>query len=268
MPVKYGSLPFSEAVLFLLGKTNTPTAAWTDIWQQQHDKAFVVAGAMKAELLADLRESVRQAIDDGTTLREFRQQFDAIVQKHGWPYKGGRNWRTRVIYDTNLRQAYNAGREAQMADPALRRRRPYGLYRHSDAVTHPRPEHQAWDGLVIPLDDPWWDTHTPMNGWGCQCKKYMLSERDLQRRGLRVTPAPPLELETVTVGTRGPSPRTVQVPKGIDPGFAYRPGGNEVERVRENARRRAENLPEPLRSNLLAALLSQTAPPDPPDATG
>lgn len=36
--------------------------------------------------------------------------------------------------------------------------------------------------------------------------------------------APPIEWEERTVGKNGSNPRTVRVPKGIDPGFAYNPG--------------------------------------------
>jgi uncharacterized protein with gpF-like domain len=225
---EYGSLPFAEQIAFFRSKHPQLTAAWTDVYAAEHNHAFMVAGAAKADLLADLRAAVDKAIAEGTTLEEFRRDFDEIVKRRGWSYTGGRNWRTRVIFETNLRQSYHAGREAQMADPELRRRRPYGLYRHGGSED-PRPEHLAWDGLVLPLDDPWWDTHTPQNGWGCKCKKRMISEADARRMGLDVAQsAPPVEWEEKTVGVRGPSPRTVKVPHGIDPGFEYRPGENRA----------------------------------------
>lgn len=217
-------MPFNEAVKFFRQKINLPTRTWTDISEGMHARAFVVAGATKDELLTDFRESVRKAIEDGTTLGEFRKDFDKIVQKHGWQYNGGRGWRTRVIYDTNLRQAYNAGREKQMQDPELRKRRPYGIYIHNDSVEHPRPEHLANNNKVVALDDSWWDVWTPQNGWGCKCKKRMASQRDLDRLGLQVTTPPPVELVDVQIGRRGPNPRTVKTVKGIDPGFAFNPG--------------------------------------------
>jgi uncharacterized protein with gpF-like domain len=162
---KYGSLPFAEQIDFFKQKVNLPTESWTDLWQGMHARAFVVAGAMREGLLIDLRGAVDKAINKGTTLAEFRKDFDALVEKNGWTYNGGRNWRTQVIYDTNLRQSYNTGREKQMADPELRKLRPYGLYKHGDSIV-PRPEHLAWNNTVLPLDDPWWATHTPSNGWG------------------------------------------------------------------------------------------------------
>ncbi|RMG51177.1 MAG: hypothetical protein D6717_13170 [Gammaproteobacteria bacterium] len=224
----YGSLPFAEQIAFFRQKVSVPTSAWTDVYATEHNHAFMVAGA-RGEVLADLRAAVDRFIAEGRTIEEFRQEFDDIVARTGWAYNGGRNWRTRIIYETNLRQSYHAGREAQMADPTLRKARPYGLYRHGGSA-EPRPDHLAWDGIVLPLDDPWWDTHTPQNGWGCTCKKFTLSARDVKRMGLKVLDqAPPVEWEERTVGTRGPSPRTVRVPKGIDPGFEYRPGIGRIE---------------------------------------
>ena len=225
---RYGARPFSEQLQFFRNKLRLPTAAWTDIWTAQHDRAFVVAGLAKDDMLADFQETIAKAIEEGTTLQQFRKDFDRIVEDSGWAYKGGRNWRTRVIYDTNLRTSYAAGREEQMADPALRQRRPYGLYRHGGS-DDPRPEHLELDGLVLPLDHPFWDEFSPPNGWGCSCKKFMISAADAERLGLTIRNEPPAwtrERETVTVGVRGPSPRTVSVPPGVDPGFEYRPGAS------------------------------------------
>lgn len=232
--VAYGSLTFEEQLRFFRQKLNLPTASWTDIWQAQHDRSFVVAGAAQEDLLNDLREAVDKAISEGTTLAEFRKDFDRIVAERGWTgFTGegsdaGMAWRARVIYDTNLRSSYAAGRFEQMK--AIAHRRPYWRYRHSDAVVTPRPQHLAWDGLVLPADDPFWNTHYPPNGWGCQCYVESLAERDLKRLGLDgPNTAPEIEYEDKVVGKNGPNPRTVRVPKGIDPGFGYAPGQSLTE---------------------------------------
>ncbi len=228
MAVSHGSLPFQEQLDYFRGKVSLPTRSWTDIYKEEHDWAFVVAGANKRALLADLRAAVEKSITAGTTLEQFRADFDQVVSKHGWQYNGERGWRTRTIWETNLRQSYNAGREAQMADPELRKRRPFAVYRHGDSA-HPRPQHLAWDGTVLPLDDPWWASHSPQNGWGCKCKKFMLSQRDVDRQGLKVGPAPAVEYEERVIGQNSPNgPRTVRVPKGIDPGFEYAPGRSRL----------------------------------------
>lgn len=218
---RYGSVQFQEKIDFFRNKLRLPTASWTDIWQEQHAKAFVVAGAMQDDLLTDFQEALTKAIDGESTLEDFRKDFNAIVTKHGWSYNGGRNWRSKVIYDTNLRTAYAAGRYKQMQQ--LKRSRPYWQYMHSPASENPRLNHLSWSGMVLNADDPWWDIHYPPNGWGCQCYVRTLSARDLERKGLTVSQAPQTVMTPKTVGVRT-NPRTVQVPEGVDPGFAYNPG--------------------------------------------
>ncbi|MFN3595166.1 MAG: phage minor head protein, partial [Thiobacillaceae bacterium] len=160
--------PFDEQVAFFRGKLGdlVPTAKWDDLWKSQHDRAFMVAGAAKADLLADLAEAVDKAIADGETLDKFRQRFGEIVQKHGWhgwtgeDSKAGRAWRTRIIYQTNLSTSYAAGRLAQLRQAGFK----YWVYKHSGAE-HPRLQHKAWHGLTLPADHPFWQAHYPPNGW-------------------------------------------------------------------------------------------------------
>lgn len=217
----YGSLPFAEQIAFFRRKLKLPTTSWADIWQHEHDWAFVVAGAARDALLEDLRRGVEAAIVEGISLEKFKTEyFDQAVARHGWDYHGGRDWRAQVIYQTNLATSRAAGRWQQLQAA------PYWRYEHSDLVEHPRPEHQAWDGLVLRRDDPFWRTHFPPNGWGCRCTVRGLWPEDLAELGKSgPDPAPPIEWEQRTVGKNSAlGPRTVTTPRGIDPGFAYAPG--------------------------------------------
>ena len=212
---------FQEAIDYFRDKARVPTAQWTDIMGAAHARAFVVAGAMRDSLIEDFQGAILGALEDGTTLEDFRKEFDKIVARHGWSYNGSRGWRSAVIYDTNLRQAHMAGRWKQIWDN--RANRPYLRYvalRSGDR----RPEHQALHGLIRPVTDPIWQTIMPMNGWGCKCTVMSVSEDDLAARGWRVDDdSPQLEYVTRTVNART-GPFTVKVPKGFDPGFDYNPG--------------------------------------------
>lgn len=245
MAVSATSLPFREQNEFFRRKLNLPTNAWTDVYTREHDYAFVVAGANRDDLVQDFRAAVQKVIDDGGTLEAFRKDFDRVVAKHGWSYNGGRNWRSRVIYETNLRSSYMAGRYEQLM--AVREARPYWQYIHSDAVEHPRPQHAAWNGLILRWDDPFWQTHFPVNAWGCQCSVRALSHDDLVRMG-KTGPdkAPEIVWETRTIGQRSPDgPRTVQVPQGIDPGFEYIPGKARLDSAVPMARESEVLIPAP-----------------------
>lgn len=214
------ALPFNEAIDALLRKVNIPSESWTEIWQEMHARAFTVAGAMRDDLVADFRKAVEKGITSGTTLGDFRKDFDQIVDRYGWEFKGGRNWRSATIFDTNMRVLNSAGRYKQQADPDVLAARPYFIY---SAVkdTRTRKQHRDWDGLVLPANDPWWDTHYPPNGWGCRCRVRNASQRDLDRLGLKVQTAP----QQGTYEWADPRSGEVrEVPVGIDPGWAYHPG--------------------------------------------
>ena len=162
---EYLDLPFDEAIEFFRNKVNIPTATWKDLWKAMHARVFSVAGAMKEELIEDLRIAVEKGIFEGMTLTDFRKDFETIIQKHGWKYKGGKAWRTAVIFNTNISVAYATGHYDQMMDAEVLKARPYLCYVRASA-SHPRPEHQQWANVILPADDPWWDTHYPPNGWG------------------------------------------------------------------------------------------------------
>lgn len=226
MTVPPAQLPFQEAIDFFKQKIKLPTSGWTDIWQEQHSHAFVVAGAAHDALVEDLYNAIVKAKWSGGGYDEFAQNFQDIASKHGWAYNGTPGWRSKIIYDTNINQSYNAGRWQQMQ--AVKHLRPYVEYDHT-SIEHPRLEHKAWDGLILSIDDPWLDTHSPQNGWGCKCRLHSLSAYEAAQKwtlkGLSgPDQAPPIEMVEKVVGANGSNPRTVWVAKGIDPGFAYNPG--------------------------------------------
>ena len=222
----YGSLPFKEQIEFFRRKINIPTNSYADIYNNEHDYAFVVAGANRNALLNDFRAAIDKAISQGTTLDEFRQDFAEIVEKHGWSYNGSFNWRSRVIYETNLNSSYQAGRYQQLRDAKF----PYMEYWHSDYVEHPRELHQSWDHLVLDFNDPWWNTHFPPNGYGCQCRVRGRTKGDLKRMGKnQPDKAPTINWVDRVIGENSGNPRIVRVPEGIDPSFEHIPGQSRLD---------------------------------------
>ncbi len=212
-------LPFDEAIRFFRDKASVTTQTWTDVYAAAHSRAFMVAGAATDALVADFRREIEKALETGNSIAEFRATFDDIVLRHGWEHTGSRNWRSRIIFDTNLRTAYAAGRYAQLTQPDTLEAFPYWQYNHSGAI-HPRKEHLAWDGLTLPAADGFWRTNYPPNGWHCGCFVIAVSGRDLRRQGKSgPDEAPDLVFRAEEVGGR-----KVMVPFGVDPGFEYNPG--------------------------------------------
>ncbi len=247
-------LPFPEQIAFFrrkLGKLR-PTAKWDDITKSAHDSAFMVAGAAKVDLLADLAAAIDRAIAEGTGLDAFRKDFAAAVKKHDWHgwtgerSKKGRAWRTRIIYKTNMLTSYAAGRHAQLVDGGYS----HWIYRHKEGVRHPRPDHQAWDGLTLPPDHPFWRAHYPPNGWMCHC--YVIGTNNPERaRRLGADPdkQPPDGWDAIDAKTGEPV--------GIDKGWGYAPGATVAKTVSALAPKLA-SLPPRLVMDFVAAIAAQT----------
>ena len=232
-----------------------PSRAIAYLRDEEKKAAEKRAKAMAADLsesgekaMALVRQAVADALENGESLEEFRKRFDAIAAKTGWDPRGGRNFRARIIYQTNLRVARQAGRWSQMQE--MKAEAPFWQYRHGGSAK-PRKEHLEWDGLILHADHPWWQTHYPPNGFGCSCRVVPLDAEGVKRQWKKAGgegEPPELTPESGGIvfdrGTRGqrenprlwtpPDPeqdgipvemngKLVRVPRGIDPGWDYVP---------------------------------------------
>jgi len=142
-PRLYATVPPAEAIAYLRDKVDIPTDGWHEFPDYYQDAAFTVAGA-KGALLSQIHNAVNRAISEGQTLAEFSKRFREIAE--GWV--GNKPRRAQIIYQTNIRMAYAAGRYAHQLDPKVLKIQPYLQFIHSDAQV-PRPHHKALDGKVF-----------------------------------------------------------------------------------------------------------------------
>ncbi len=239
MPIE-GSFKLAPkaALKFFRDKGLKPAFAWQDVWQQEHDASFTVAKMLNVDLLRDTKAAVDKAIADGETLQQFSKMLKPRLLEAGWwgkaemadPATGEMNLvqlgsprRLRTIFRVNMQTAYAAGDWAQIQQQ--KEEAPYLMY---DAIDdgRTRPQHHAWDDTILPIDDPWWKTHSPPNGWNCRCSKIQLSADQVKAMGLSVADrAPPSPMREYTNQRTG---EIVRVPVGIDPGFAYNPGESRL----------------------------------------
>lgn len=236
----------SDAISFIRQKTLVTTAAFGELEQEAHARAFTSAGMTEMSMLRKVGADVSRAISEGTGYQEFQKRFLKTADEYEWKPRTPSGVvtdrdlkrRANLIYDTNMSMAYSAGEWKRLNTPEAIDIYPWFRYQHH-TCPHPRLAHMAWDGLILPRDDPFWITHWPPNGWRCHCTVEPVSRRDMRTNGWEVSESPPIRL----VEKRNPATgKMVQVPEGIDLGFAYNPG-----RVwQESVRAREAAAPKPL----------------------
>lgn len=261
MPVTAGPLP-KEAIDFLSAKRLRPGFDYRDVWREEHAGAFTVAKMTELDMLSDTRDSLVEALKKGSTLRDWSKQITPELQKRGWwgvqeavdPLTGrkglvqlGSPNRLRTIYNANLRTARQAGQWDRIKRTQVTH--PYLLYQLGPSARH-RPQHVAWSGLLLPVDDEFWQYAMPPNGWGCKCWVRQVNRMEYGRlrdkgyqdplapqeinpdtglpTGRRVQQLLPVKVETPTVKYRSwVNKRTGEVERvvdGIDPGWDTNPG--------------------------------------------
>lgn len=213
-----------EVLAFLQRKKLKPTDHWTDLWHGEHARYFTVARSVYADIVNDVYGEVVKAIAEGSTLKTFQDRLTPVLQAKGWWGRAedgvqlGSPRRLRTIYDTNLRTSYAAARWERIQ--RRKKSRPYLRYVCVlDEKT--RAEHRRWHNLILPVDDPFWSTHYPPNGWHCRCMVQQISKEDIDANGWTVSESPEESYRSWENTATG---EVKQIPVGITPGFDYNVG--------------------------------------------
>jgi uncharacterized protein with gpF-like domain len=221
-PFQRGPVP-KEALAYFDRKGLKPGFDYRDVWKQEHSVAFTIAKVMELDVLATMRDLIRGAIEEGRTFEEFQQAARLELDQSGWSdyhKTTPKKRRLRTIYDTNMRTARAAGQWQRIE--RTKRALPYLLYDNTTSLRK-REEHEAWVGLVLHVDDPFWDYAMPPSGYGCKHRVRQVSKREAEGPLGGVSEAPPLELvpwENKRTGA------VELIPRGVQPGFNYNPGNN------------------------------------------
>ncbi|WP_084645093.1 phage minor head protein [Oceanobacter kriegii] len=246
---RFSATPPKEAQAWFRAKGFKPAFDHREVWKEQHSHAFTVAKAMKMDVLTSIRESLDGALANGKTFAQWKKELQPELERLGWwgkqemtdPVTGeirevqlGSPRRLKTIYNTNLRTARAAGQWQRIQ--RSKRAMPYLVYELGPSEQH-RREHVSWAGILLPADDPWWQTHYPPNGWGCKCRIRQVSKREYDRlkaSGNYLTTAPKITTKEWTNGRTG---EVLQVPKGIDPGWDHNPGMHQSKALADNEQR-------------------------------
>ena len=262
----------SEALEYIKNKKLKVAFSYRDVWNEEHATAFTVAKAMQIDVLSDIKGAVEKAIQDGQSFEHFKKELKPTLIKKGWwgrrtmtdPLTGrdvdaqlGSDRRLRTIYSVNLRSAYQKAQYERTMSSELH---PYLMYRVGNSQKH-REQHLAWDGLILPKDDPFWNNHFPPNGYGCKCFTRAVTEARKQRyesEGINVPPATDgsgggtLRIKTeatpdISRNYFNERKGTIErLPKGITPGFNWNQGqtGRMIPVLQECLKKAQSEMPQ------------------------
>lgn len=243
------NLPPERAIAFLQAKGLQTSGGWQEVWQEAHARTFTVANCQKLDVLQDIHQALTKALAEGTTYRQFQDKLTPLLQQKGWwgkaidpatgeitatypnstrPIQYGSPRRLQLIFDTNVRTAYMAGKYQQFARTTASQ--PYWMYTAVlDGRT--RPAHRSLHGRVFRHDDPIWQTIWPPNGFRCRCTVINLSPADLKAQGYTVSYSKGhAEQVEVPVSAKNPAAGNATVTKlrlpGMDRAFRTDPGWN------------------------------------------
>ena len=183
----------TELVDYLKDKKPELHFDYDEIMHNAHHRAFTVAKITKLDLLSDIQDSLKTAMDEGKPFKQWQEEIKPTLQKKGWwgeveainpktqevknIYVGSR--RLKNIFDTNMRVAYNRGRYQNQMDSL-------GEYFYYSAImdSDTRPGHRKLHGTILKKDHPFWDENYTPNGWRCRCKIRVYTLAELKARGL------------------------------------------------------------------------------------
>ncbi len=174
-PLSIGfNVPFHEAIKAAQQrKVVLPETYYGELQGLARQQAFSISGLASLDQLTIVRDSLAAKLQSGQTFRQWQKEITESgtldLPRH----------RLDNIFRTNIQSNYNRGRWERFV--AVKDTQPYLMY---DAIndSRVRPSHLAMDGIIRTVDDPFWHSHAPLNGYRCRCRLISLGERQAQAR--------------------------------------------------------------------------------------
>jgi len=174
-------VPFTEALAYAKAqKVVLPGEYYGERIGLARAQARTISGLAGVDQIQHVFDLLDKEMKSGGTFQSFRKAVEAgdvgvaLSRNH-----------LELIYRNNIQTAYSAGRWQQVV--ANKDNRPYLMYiAVNDGRT--RPRHRAMHGHIAKIDDPWWATHHPLNGYRCRCTTRSLGEAEAKRKGIKPAP--------------------------------------------------------------------------------
>ena len=167
------NLPYDEAIHSAADRGVLLPSDYYTLPDECRQYAQTVSGLARLDQIQSVMDRVNAHLAQGGSFATFKQQVQTLDL-------GLSRGKLDLVFRNAVQGAYNAGnwRHFEQHQDA----RPYLMY---DAVndSRTRPAHRAMNGIIRPVGDPFWATHSPPCGHRCRCKLISLSAEEMARRG-------------------------------------------------------------------------------------
>ena len=172
MAFTFTPAPNETALSLIRGRSPVASEVFYNLLPELRSRAFTVSGLEGANVLQRVRDAIAalpqgigpdgQAYTWETQKREIADDLEAANFS-----EEAADRRANLLLRVNGFQAFSSTiwQIAQADDDTT-----HLQYIHGDQAKDPTPSHEALDGIVLPKDDPFWNTHTgPWGHLGCVC---------------------------------------------------------------------------------------------------
>ena len=199
-----------------------PTIADPDFIRALRNNAYVFSGAKTFQEVKTMSDFLLDENGEFRSFADFKKKAEATFDQFN------KHW-----LRTEMTQAHNTAEAASKWQQFEAEKEFFPMLRYDTAGDERvRSSHKALDGVIKPVNDPFWDTHAVPNGWNCRCELLQESEA----------------IETPDEDIKAPEdiPESMQFNPGkqkvlFDPEHAYFQVGPQFEDLMANN----FNLPEP-----------------------
>lgn len=70
-----------EALSYLKSKKLKPGFDYRDVWKEEHNSAFTAAKMMQLDILADTKQALVKALEEGQTFKQFQDNLKPTLVK-------------------------------------------------------------------------------------------------------------------------------------------------------------------------------------------
>lgn len=184
-----------EIIKWFEDKKIVLSQSWRETLLRMQKNVFTISGVARLDMLNDVYKLVLEAIKEGKTAGQFKQEIKEKLVMRGYLSDNLDEtagilltpWRMNLVYRQNLQTGFMSGRyKAQLANAKYR---PYwqyiGILDNNTRPVHAELQRYFAD-KVLRFDHPFWNTYYPPNDFNCRCRVKALSESEIKSQGLTI----------------------------------------------------------------------------------